>query len=199
MYIILCVGDWLPYEEARLKAAIQRVHGEGITVKDLAYRGNWKRVAKYVKTRNSPQCRRKWLFHQEGKKAVSRKKQWTQQDELQLIDELLLQEEMEEEDDVDWVGMCSSNWDHARSHCYLKNKWLSLKRCVPGYSFKSFPGNVTLPIYIYIYIQPVPSILDTLDYIAEYVRPIIAKRAEQEEIQSSDESEDEDEQIKSNN
>ncbi len=196
MYIILCVGDWLPYEEARLKAAIQRVHGEGITVKDLAYRGNWKRVAKYVKTRNAPQCRRKWLFHQEGREAVSRKKQWTQQDELQLIDKLLLQEEVEEEDDVDWVGICS-NWDHARSHCYLKKKWFSLKRCVPGYPFKSFPGNVIY--FTRLIIQPVPSILDTLDYIAEYVRPIIAKRAEQEEIQSSDESEDEDEQIKSNN
>ena len=98
----------------------------------------WEQVARHVRTRNGMQCRKKWLFTWPGH---GQPKRWGYQDDLRLLNHLKDEEEVEDEDEVDWQQL-SIGWESVRSAHSLRMKWAALRRHVPGYSLKSFEGEV---------------------------------------------------------
>ena len=117
-------------------ATMKRLHGEA-SVDEMVVSPTitWDQVAQHVKTRNSAQCRSKWLHFRpvewEGRK-------WRDSDDLQLL-ELLSGETAQDEDEINWIQL-ASGWDNARSPYVLRRKWATLRRRVPGSALKSFTG-----------------------------------------------------------
>ncbi len=108
----------------------------------------WEAVARLVVTRNSVQCRQKWLFHldwqQRGGVAM-----WSSQDDKTLLEALLTRagRGAEDEDDVDWAEL-AQDWESARwSPYYLRTKWTSMRRQVPRYNFNTFQGKYPFSLF----------------------------------------------------
>ncbi len=134
--VVMCAGPWLPEEEEILVATMKRLHGSA-SVDEMVVSPaiTWEQVAKDVRTRNSAQCRSKWLHFRpvewEGRK-------WIDQDDLQLL-ELLSGVTAQDEDEINWTQLCLG-WENARSPYVLRRKWATLRRRVPGSALKSFAG-----------------------------------------------------------
>ena len=122
-------------------AAMKELHGDSV-VDDMAMCSSvtWDQVASRVGSRNGVQCRAKWLFTWPGRpKKQKWETTWGHSENLRLLQCLMEQEEVEDEDDVDWVAL-SSNWESARSAHFLRNKWSCLRRHVPNHKLNSYTG-----------------------------------------------------------
>lgn len=133
-------GEWLPEEEDSLVAAMKELHGDSV-LDDVAVSSSvtWEQVAKHVGSRNSIQCRAKWLFSWPGSFRAKWEKKWRYHDDLRLLRCLGEEQEAGDEDEVDWVAL-SSSWGNAKSPYYLRNKWSCLRRHVPNHSLNSYAG-----------------------------------------------------------
>lgn len=134
-------GEWLPEEEEKLVATMKELHGDTV-VDDMAMCSSvtWDEVASHVGSRNGIQCRAKWLFtwpDQPNKPKWERR--WGHSENLRLLQCLREQEQVEDEDEVDWTAL-ASNWASIRSPYYLRNKWSCLRRHVPNHTLNSYTG-----------------------------------------------------------
>lgn len=119
-------GKWSVAEEQQLSAAV-RLHGTE----------SWQLIAQSVPSRNSHQCRKRWVGLQAWQESGG-VKQWDECDTVQLLHSLAAAD-VETEDEVDWSSL-SNGWEAARSHSYLRNKWSALRRAVPRYQHNVFSG-----------------------------------------------------------
>ena len=139
----------------------------------------WEQVARHVRTRNGMQCRKKWLFTWPGH---GQPKRWGYQDDLRLLNHLKDEEEVEDEDEVDWQQL-SIGWESVRSAHSLRMKWAALRRHVPGYSLKSFEGEVKQVMSKdYLLLDA-----DNLDYLVEHLVPALERKFKNEIVTDSDE------------
>ena len=116
---------------------------------------NWDTIAELVPTRNGIQCRQKWLFSLSWSQRGGRR-QWGAQDDLKLLQRLSVQDDLADEEEVEWEEL-SEGWESVRSPHHLRSKWGCLRRVVPNYHIKTFQGliytimcvHVAIP-YMYI-------------------------------------------------
>ncbi|XP_065916250.1 cyclin-D-binding Myb-like transcription factor 1 isoform X2 [Dysidea avara] len=120
-------GTWSKQEVELLVSAVTECGEDDI---------NWKIVARKVKTRNSHQCRQKWVFFMCWKQLES-PVSWCKLDNIRLVQELS-QSSATDEEEVDWKKMAESDWPPARSGSYLRCKWTALRRQVANYELRSF-------------------------------------------------------------
>lgn len=127
---------------------MKRLHGEDVVKKVVvsSSSASWQRVARLVKTRNSVQCRNKWLYTIFGGQNSEQEQKWTTQQDLELLNKLC-EESVEDEEEVDWSAL-SHSWHSIRSSHHLRTKWTCLRRRVPGYEFKSFEGVASLNVLV---------------------------------------------------
>ena len=136
------VGFWSESEERKLcqaMAEIQKEHGGDSD--DLPSTVRWKDVAAKIETRTAMQCLNKWIVSLSWKRNPRTNVKWTVSDDLKLIHTLASLEDVEDEEEVDWQGLCR-DWPAAHNvHC-LKRQWASIRRDVPHYHVQTMQENL---------------------------------------------------------
>ena len=137
------IGRWTESEEKKLSdamAELQREHGgEG---DDLPSSVRWEDVATKVGSRNAVQCHHKWVVALSWKQTRRAEAKWTGADDLKLIHVLSsLQEEVEDEEAVDWQALCR-DWPAARNVTCLRLRWAAIRRDVPHYHVQTMQENL---------------------------------------------------------
>lgn len=122
-------------------AAMKQLYGEDIVQNNAVMNPSvtWDKIAELVETRNSIQCRTKWLYTDiADRRGVRTKLKWSDPQDLDLLDQLHRQTATDEEE-IDWLEM-SQYWDNLKTPYQVRAKWACLRRRVPGYALKSFQG-----------------------------------------------------------
>ncbi|XP_011409692.2 PREDICTED: cyclin-D-binding Myb-like transcription factor 1 isoform X1 [Amphimedon queenslandica] len=151
-------GPWSSEEVDKLCQVMVREHG----IEDCQLPSNvtWEMISRAVVTRSAMQCRFKWVMLLSWKLKGGEEK-WTTSDDLRLIECLNEDEELEDEEDIDWERLAAA-WPSARSKYFLRQKWASLKRTVPFSSSKIFRECV-----LYLVRHRAPALRRQLDSMAD--------------------------------
>ena len=135
-------GRWSEEEEQKLfdvMATLRQEHGgEG---DDLPPSVSWRDVASKVGTRTEMQCHQKWVSSLSWKRSPGAGVKWTKSDDLKLICVLASLEGVEEEEEVDWEGLCEG-WPAAHNAHYVRMKWGAIRRDVPHYNVQTLQENL---------------------------------------------------------
>ncbi len=120
-------GRWLEDEVERLKSAVQQLFGN----ENDSSKIHWGPVSAIVKTRNSEQCRRKWLLKLSLKDTGVKAKKWSKLDDAKMI-KALSKLGVEADKSVNWE-VVSDAIGRPIPTATLKEKWFLLKASVPDY------------------------------------------------------------------
>ena len=135
-------GQWSQEEEQKLSEVMAELRREqGGEGDDLPPTVSWRDVAARVGTRTEMQCHQKWVSSLSWKRTPEAGVRWGRSDELKLIYVLASLEEVEEEEEVDWEGLCRG-WPAAHNAHYLRMKWGAVRRDVPHYSVQTLQENL---------------------------------------------------------
>ena len=137
-------GTWEGDEEDRLLEAVEELsvkaecNGKEGRGKDKLI--CWEAIAIRVKTRNSEQCRKKWINSLSWKRQGQKVRKWTNEDFAKFV--TLLRECGERyEKHVDWVSI-GKDLGKQESDFVVRRKWFSFRVQVPRYQFNTFQENL---------------------------------------------------------
>ena len=143
------LGFWSECEKQSLAQAVEHYQQlaleegeeEKVTMLDdirLPSGVTWDTIAELVPTRNGIQCRKKWHFSLSWSQRGGRRR-WGAQDDLKLLQCLSVQDDLADEEEVEWEEL-GEGWESVRSPHHLRGKWGCLRRVVPNYRIKTFQG-----------------------------------------------------------